>query len=61
MSDGPDDFECPDGEYQTCILISIQGDLRDRLPEQTQEEFNTFLKFIEEKYYVRDYSVNIEE
>lgn len=57
--EGPDDFKCPRAEYQTCVTISIQGDLRDRTKEQTQAEFDEFLKFIKQRYYLRDYSVNI--
>ena len=55
----PSDFECPEGEYQTCIVISIQGDLRDRVESQTKEEFEAFLKYIDKKYNIRDYAVNI--
>ena len=65
--DGEDWTECdaPTGhkcsaEYQTCIVISIQGDLRDRMKDETQKEFDAFLKYIEKEYWVRDYSVNIE-
>lgn len=57
--EGPDDFKCPRAEYQTCVTISIQGDLRDRTKEQTQAEFDEFLKFIKQRYYLRDYSINI--
>lgn len=49
-----------DGKFQTRVVISIQGDLRDRMQEQTQKEFDEFLKYVEDKYYIRDYSVNIE-
>lgn len=56
----PDGYRCPDREYQTCVVISIQGDLRDRLPSQTQKEFSEFYKFIEDRFIVRDYSLNIE-
>lgn len=57
--DAPNRYNCW-GEYQTCIVISIQGDLRDRTKEQTQKEFDAFLKYIEKEYWVRDYSINIE-
>lgn len=55
----PKGYDCS-GEYQTCIVISVQGDLRDRIKERTQKEFNEFLKYITKKFYIRDYSVNIE-
>ena len=56
----PHDFECPEGRYQTRVVISIQGDLRDRMKDQTRDEFKEFLKFIECRYLLRDYAVNIE-
>ena len=58
--DPPHDFECPEGRYQTRVVISIQGDLRDRMKDQTEDEFKEFLKFIECRYLLRDYAVNIE-
>lgn len=60
ICDAPDDHDCSAG-YQTCVVISIQGDLRDRTKEQTQKEFDAFLKYIEDRYLIRDYSINIEE
>ena len=47
--------------YQSCIVISIQGDLRDKDGETTKKEFVKFLNYIKDKYIVRDYSVNIED
>lgn len=57
--EAPEDYKCPSGEYQSCVVISVQGDLRDRSPDQTQEEFDEFLKYLRKRYYVRDYSINI--
>lgn len=57
--ESPEGFRCPRAEYQTCVVISIQGDLRDKTKEDTQAEFDEFLKFIKQRYYLRDYSVNI--
>ena len=57
--DAPEDYDCS-ADYQTCVVISIQGDLRDRTKEETQKEFNEFMKYITTKCYIRDYSVNIE-
>lgn len=48
-------------KYQTCIIISIQGDLRDKDGETTKEEFINFLNYIKKEYIVRDYSINIED
>ena len=57
--DAPEDYDCS-ADYQTCVVISIQGDLRDRTKEETQKEFNEFMKYITTKCYIRDYSVNVE-
>ena len=46
-------------QYQSCIIISIQGDLLDKGGETTKEEFIDFLNYIKAKYIVRDYSINI--
>lgn len=46
--------------YQTCIVISIQGDLRDKTPEETKEEFEAFKKYVSTFGYIRDYAINIE-
>ena len=48
-------------QYQSCIIISIQGDLRDKDGETTKEEFIDFLNYIKKEYIVRDYSINIED
>lgn len=58
--DAPDGYDCS-AEYQTCVVISIQGDLRDKGKEETEKEFNEFLKYIEKAYSIRDYSINIKE
>jgi hypothetical protein len=59
--DKPYGEDCPEGEYQTCVVISVQGDLRDKYKFETEHEFNEFLEYINKKFYVRDYSVNIKE
>jgi len=61
--DSPEGFECPNGEYQTRIVITIQGDLRDSNKVITTKEFNAFLKYIKEteKWEIRDYSCQIYE
>ncbi|MGN1301536.1 MAG: hypothetical protein ACI4U9_03320 [Clostridia bacterium] len=40
-------FECPEGKYQTRVVISIVGDLRDRSGNITRKELKEFLKYIE--------------
>lgn len=56
----PEKYTCKKGRYQTCVTISVQGDLRDRLKERTASEFGEFLEYLRKRYYVRDYSVNIQ-
>ena len=56
----PEDYECQEGEYQTCVTISIQGDLRDRTKLMTEGEFQDFKEYLEKEYTIRDYSLNIE-
>lgn len=59
--DAPKGHDCS-AHYQTRIVISVQGDLRDRTKEQTEEEFEAFKDFINNSLhmYIRDYTVNIE-
>lgn len=57
--DAPDNYNCS-GEYQSCVVISIQGDLRDREFNRTKEEFENFLEYVKDKFHVRDYTYNIE-
>ena len=47
----PDDFHCPSGEYQTCVVITIAGDLRDRQKKQTQKEYQRFKKYVIKKLH----------
>ena len=58
MCSAPDKHDCS-AEYQTCIVISIQGDLRDKTPEETKEEFEAFKEYVNTFGYIRDYAVNI--
>lgn len=45
--EGPDDYRCPDREYQTRVVITVVGDLRDRERCQTKAEWDAFKKFVE--------------
>ncbi len=49
-------------KYQTRAVITINGDLRDRLENDTCSEFDDFVKFIKEDcdYRIRNITVNIE-
>ena len=40
-------FQCPYGEYQTRVVITVIGDLRDREPETTKREWKEFKKYID--------------
>lgn len=44
--EAPDDYECPIGEYKTCVVITVCGDLRDRTRSQTKKEWNAFHRYI---------------
>lgn len=59
MCSAPDKHDCS-AEYQTRVVISVQGDLRDRVKEETEKEFEEFKKYVEKLGYIRDYAVNIE-
>lgn len=58
--DAPNNYDCS-AEYQTCAIISVQGDLRDRIPEETKKEFNDFLNYLKKHFVIRDYSLNIKD
>ena len=47
----PDNFHCPSGEYQTRVVITVVGDLRDRQKKQTQREYQRFKKYIVKKLH----------
>jgi hypothetical protein len=36
------DYECKSANFQTIVVITIHGSLRDRLVEQTHSEYNAF-------------------
>ena len=59
MCSAPDKHDCS-AEYQTRVVISVQGDLRDRVKEETEKEFEEVKKYVEKLGYIRDYAVNIE-
>lgn len=45
--DAENDFECPSGEYQTCVAITIIGDLRDKDANITKKEIKRFIRYIQ--------------
>jgi len=54
-------YGCPEGKYQTCAVITVQGDLRNRIKYTTEKEFNEFLEYIDGMFMIRSYSVNYSE
>ncbi len=42
----PDGFQCPEGEYQTRVAITILGDLRDRERWRTRDEWTAFKAYV---------------
>lgn len=42
----PDDYVCPRGKYQSRVIITVYGDLRDRMRAQTRKEWNDFHRFV---------------
>lgn len=44
--DSPEWYKCPEGEYQTQVVITIVGSLRDREEDTTRKEFKEFIKFL---------------
>ena len=62
--DAPDDYMCPSGKYQTRVVITVIGDLRDRTRERTTTEWKAFKKFVEKSingsgFSIRNGSCNI--
>ena len=47
--------------YQTCVCITLAGDLRDRCMKQTEDEFKEFIKFIKDKFNIFYSSITIYE
>lgn len=46
---GPDGYKCPWSHYQTRVVITVVGDLRDRERCQTKAEWYAFKKFVEKR------------
>lgn len=42
----PEDFDCPSGEFQSRVVITVCGDLRDRMKAETHKEWKAFQKYI---------------
>lgn len=62
--DAADDYNCPSGEYQSRVVITVVGDLRDRMKDDTKSEWKEFKKYIEKHidengFGIRNCSYNI--
>jgi hypothetical protein len=55
------DYKCPWGEYQTRVVITVMGDLRDRLKHKTEKEYNKFYHYIDKdcNFWIRNKTVKI--
>lgn len=42
----PADFKCPTGKYQTRVVITVLGDLRDRERWRTRDEWAAFKDYV---------------
>lgn len=62
--DSPDGYRCPEGRYQSRVVITVIGDLRDRMLEETQKEWDDFKAYVDGEinkkgYIIRNCSCNI--
>ena len=44
--DADNGYHCPEGNYQTCAVVTIVGDLRDRDAEITISETESFIDYL---------------
>ena len=56
-----EDYNCPWGEYQSRVVITIMGDLRDRVKRKTAKEYCKFYNFLEERFWIRNSTFKIIE
>lgn len=64
--DASEDYDCPEGYYQTCVVITVVGDLRDRCLKATSKEWDKFRAFIEKEingkgFQIRECTYDIRE
>lgn len=64
--DASEDYDCPEGYYQTCVVITVVGDMRDRCLKVTSKEWDKFRAFIEkeingEGFWIRECTCDIRE
>lgn len=63
ICESPEDFECPDGEYQDEITITIAGDLRDAFLDEVSKQVDDFIEFVKREiaYNIRVISIKAHE
>ena len=44
--DSPSGYSCPSGKYQSRAIITVCGDLRDRMKSRTKKEWNAFHRYV---------------
>ena len=44
--DADNGYHCPEGNYQTCAVVTIVGDLRDRDADTTISEIGSFIDYL---------------
>ncbi len=63
MAPEDNEFRCLTGKYQSRVVITVIGDLRDRLIPETQKEWKAFKKYVRkvvgQKYGIRNCSCQI--
>lgn len=58
--DADENFECISKEYQTRVVITIIGNLRDRHIEQTKKEYKEFIKYLGKlNFFIENRTSNI--
>lgn len=61
----PREYPCPKGEYQSQVVITVSGSLKDRVKEETEKEWLLFLDYIKnrikgnEGFWIDNVAVNI--
>lgn len=59
IEDGYNTFEGISEEYQTCAIVSLCGDSRDRRIDETKEEVAAFIEYLEKYFYIKNKSIKI--
>lgn len=59
--DADENYQCPVAEYQTRVVITILGSLRDRMKEKTEKKYKAFVNYLKKKckFDIKNSTVNI--